>query len=71
MAGASQRKAQFIEIVNFTIKYNPDSTVVIGHRLVATGQIDDAQPVECKADIAVGEDPRVIRSTVGGRFAHA
>ena len=41
-----QFRAQFLEIVNFTVKNNPNGFFRVGHRLVPAGQINDRKPPE-------------------------
>jgi len=47
------------------------STLLVRHRLTAAGNIDDAQPVEAKADISAVEETEVVGPTVSRHPPHA
>src|SRR5262249_60057357 len=46
MAAMFQLGTEMRIVVNFTIKNNPDGAVLIGHRLMPPGNINDAEPAE-------------------------
>ena len=47
--------AEFAVVVDFSIKDEGDRLIFVGERLIATGDIDDAQAAHGQADIAVDE----------------
>jgi hypothetical protein len=71
VACSSQSALQLFKVIDLTVEDYPDSSVSIGHRLMAAGQINDAQSVKCKADIAVPVEAGVIGSTMSGPLLHA
>ena len=57
-------RPQLAVIVDFAIEYNLQQTVLIGHRLLAAGQIDNLQTPHTQTDWSVHIKPLVIRSPV-------
>src|SRR5277367_762782 len=62
---------QFWEIVNFPIKDNPNRAVLVEDRLMASGQIDNAEAAHAQAYAVFDENTFVVRTTVHNGLAHA
>src|SRR5271166_1002094 len=71
MAAAQEFRPQLLEIVNFTIEHNPDRSVLIKHRLVASSQIDDTEAAHPEAGSVFDEDAFIVRAAVHDCLAHA
>src|SRR6478672_10982504 len=71
MTCSSQGTLQLFEVIDLTIEDNPDCPISIGHRLMSARQIDDAQAVKCKADVAVPVEAGVIRPPMSRPLPHA
>ena len=62
--------AEFAVVVDFSIKDKGDRLIFVGERLIATGDIDDAQAAHGQADIAVDEVAGAVRSTMPQPVVH-
>src|SRR5262245_35462107 len=62
--------ANGLVIVDFAVVDNPNSAATVPHRLVAAGQVDNAEPAHSKGEVF--SDPRtfVIRSTMRDGHIH-
>ena len=56
MTGSLQPRAQRLEVVELAVEDRPDGPVLVGNRLVAAGDVDDAQA-------AIPDAPPAARST--------
>jgi bifunctional DNase/RNase len=70
MATPLQFGAKFRKIVNLSIEDNRDAVVFIEKRLVASGQVNDAQAAHAQTEAILDENPFVIRPTVHDLLAH-
>jgi hypothetical protein len=57
-------RANFLEVVNLTIKNNPYCAVLIAERLSAALYIDDAKSNMSKGHVSVKEKPFVVRTSM-------
>src|SRR5438552_1350585 len=71
MASLNKVLAQFDEIVDLAVEDNPYRVILIGHRLVPCGEIDDAQTIERQSDITRAIRAAVVWSTMCDHLAHA
>ena len=55
---------KFRVVVNFTVKHNPDATVLVAHRLVPAGQVYNAQSSEAQRQRTGEESSSIIRSAM-------
>src|SRR6516165_4667684 len=70
MATADKLVAKLPVVVNFAIKHHPNRTVLIGHRLVACAQVDDAQPSHADTAGAVRVEAFVVRTAMANQIGH-
>lgn len=57
-------------VVNFAVEYDPNRAVFVANRLMAMGQINDAQAAAAKANAAVDVNTFVIGSPVADGLHH-
>src|SRR5262245_25109237 len=71
MAALFQFEAKFREIVNLTVKCDPNSLFGIGHWLMPAGQIDNGKSPDTEGDSVGDEIPFIVRATVNDRLGHS
>jgi hypothetical protein len=71
MASVLELGSELLEVVNFSVENDPDGSVLVKHRLVASSQIDDAKAAHTEARSVFDEDAFVIRTAVHNSLAHA
>src|SRR5262245_50644884 len=57
-------------VVDLPVVSDLECTVFVGHRLMAARHVDDAQTSMPQANIAVDEDPNVVRPAMRNYIAH-
>ena len=70
MTASAQLVAQLTVVVDFSIEDEGDRLVFVGERLIATGDINDAQTAHGQADIAVDEVAGAIRTAMPQPVVH-
>ncbi len=50
VAGPLQPAAELAEVVDFAVEDDPHRAVLVGHRLLAAGEVDDRQPAMAQGD---------------------
>ena len=65
-----ERAAQLDEVVDLAKAHDPDRVVFIGDRLVAAGQVDDAQPPGGEADPGGREKAVAVGDAVSQQSRH-
>src|ERR1035438_1598715 len=70
MAATFQIWSQFLKVVNLAVEDNPDRFVFVKYRLMAAGQIDNAQPPHAQAHASLHENAFVIRTAMYDGLAH-
>src|SRR5208282_893519 len=71
MAPRQEIRAQIAIVIDFTVEGNPDGLVLVGDRLVAAGQVNDAQAPIPQAQRAVQVKALVVRPTMHHRVRSA
>src|SRR5690242_17801137 len=71
MASLQQALAQFGIIVDFAVEQYPNAAIFIRNRLMAAGNIDDAQPAVSEANVRSQMNTGVVRTAVLQRIIHA
>src|SRR5580704_14589652 len=66
-----QFSAQFEIVIDFSVEDRPHRVVFIVDGLLATGNIDDAQPAHAQTNRAPNIQTFIVRSAVHNRLAHA
>ena len=67
----SQRGAQLAVVVDLAVEDHPDGAVLVGDRLVAGRDVDDAQAPHAERDAVLDVEALVVRSAVADDVAHA
>src|SRR5258708_10448324 len=62
--------AGFGVVVDFPVQHNPKPAILVGDRLVAARQINDAEPSESEANALTAIDTLVVRPTMNNGFVH-
>jgi hypothetical protein len=57
-------------IVDFTVVSNLQRAIFVGHRLMARGYINDAEPTMAECDTNVNINAFVVRTTMSHDVAH-
>src|SRR5712691_8015724 len=70
MACALKQRANLGVVENFAVVGDPERAILVGHRLVAGGEVDDAQPAVAKSGIGIDVVAEVVRSTVAKGASH-
>ena len=70
MSAPFQFGAQLFEVVDLAIENDPDGFLLIRHRLMTAGQIDDGKPSKTQADRAGDEVALIVGATMGDRSRH-
>jgi hypothetical protein len=65
-----QSRPEFTVVVDFAVKNDPDSPILVGHRLMAAPDIDNRQPTMAEPYLRICERPRVIGPPMGKGVAH-
>jgi hypothetical protein len=63
-------RPQFGVVVNLAVEHDPDGAVLIRHRLVAGGDVDDRQTSMRQTDGAIDEQPLAVRAAMPHDVAH-
>src|SRR6267378_1162072 len=71
VTAAFQRRAKFGEIVDLPVINDPRSAVFVENRLMASGQVDDAQAAHSESRVVGDEDAFVIGTAVDDLIAHS
>jgi hypothetical protein len=58
-------------VVNLAVERHPDAAVLVRHRLLARGQVDDAQPAMGEGGRRVAVKAGLVRSAMREAIAHA
>src|SRR5262249_1617244 len=70
-AARFEQLARFEEVVNFAVENDPDRAVVVGHRLVAAGAVDDAEPAHGDDGVGLGMNAALVGTAVDQHGVHA
>ncbi len=57
-------------VVDFSVEDNPDSSVLIGHGLMAAGYVNNAEPPEAHCNRAAAQRASVVRPAVVKDIPH-
>ena len=71
MAARFEVLAQLGIVVNFAVQHHPQRSIFIRERLMAAGQVDDAQAAKSEAEPGVGENTFIIGTAMNDRLGHA
>src|ERR1022692_4646562 len=71
MASVLELGSELLEVVNFSVENDPDGSVLVKHRLVASSQIDDAKAAHTEARAVFDENAFVIWTAMHYSLAHA
>ena len=61
---------QFAMVIDFAVEDDPDRPVLVGHRLMAAGKIDDGQPAKAQGAVVIVPVALVVGSAVDDRRGH-
>jgi hypothetical protein len=67
---SEQFLAKFRIVINFTIQEHPDGSIFIADRLVAAGDINNAEPPMAQTDSAIHINALVIRTAMTQSSVH-
>src|SRR6516162_3984427 len=70
VAGLFELPAQLAIVVNLAVEDDPHGPILVVDRLVACGQVNDAQPAHPYAAALADERPLIVRTTMRDRSAH-
>ena len=70
MTAGNQVLTKLAVIVNFAVKYNPNAAIFIAERLVASPDVDDAEPAHRETHIAIHKKAVVIGPAVRNLAVH-
>ncbi len=70
MAEALELAPQVAVVVDLAVEADPDRLVFVGERLLAGGQIDDAQTAVAQCRLSVDEDPFRVGTAMHDAVAH-
>src|SRR5208337_3141769 len=70
MAAAFEFGAEFGKVVNFAVEDDPGAAVFVEDRLMAAGEINDAEAPHPKSRAVLDEDALVVRTAVDDLVAH-
>jgi hypothetical protein len=71
MAGAFQIGPDFRVVENLAIVNNPMGAVLVGHRLMAAGDVDNAQPPVSETGMGILIEAGVIGTPMGKGGSHS
>src|SRR5437868_5239632 len=63
-------RPEFLKIVDFAVEHNPDAAIAVRHGLVATRNINDAQPIETESHVSVLIYAVIVRAAVYRNLTH-
>ena len=61
---------EFGEIVNLSVENHPNGFLLVRHRLMAAGKVDDREPAESETQRARDEIAFIIRTSMRDGFRH-
>src|SRR3546814_2078048 len=64
VAGAAQFRGQFLEVVDLAVVDDRDAAILVVHRLLAAGEVDDRKAAVTQPDAAVDEKAATVRPAV-------
>src|SRR5260370_1123190 len=70
MALPCQQRAEIRIVVDFTVKHNPDTAVLISHRLMSSSDINDTEPAERHRQRSRRQNALIVRSAVTENTRH-
>src|SRR6185312_6944533 len=70
VAGTLEFRNQLLEIVDFAVENDCDRMVLVEHRLLAMGDVDNGEPAVTKADAAIDVESRSVRPAMGKGIGH-
>src|ERR1700730_18093133 len=70
MAAALELDAQLRKIIYLAVEHNAEIARFVVNGLMASGEIDDAEPARTKDRSGAGEHPFVVRPTMDERVHH-
>ena len=70
MAARDQVRAQFLVVVDLAVEDDPHGTVLIGYRLVAGGEVDDAEAPHADGAAAIDVEALVVGTAMANLVAH-
>src|SRR5713226_5845297 len=71
MAGSFELRAKLLEVVNLSVQYYPDRFAFVGARLVAAGQVNNAQPTHPQCDSSAEIMAFIIWASMHDGAAHS
>src|SRR6476660_3495767 len=63
--------AQLLKVVDLAVEHDPDGAVFVVNRLMAGGEIDDAQAPHAECDTVVDPDALVVGAAMTDHVAHS
>ena len=70
MAAGLELAAQFAVVIDFAVEDDPDGSVFVGHRLLASGPVDDGQSPVTESEPRSVKVAAAIGSPVAQAFGH-
>jgi hypothetical protein len=70
MARSLEFRPEFQVVVDLAAEYDPHGAIFVVNRLVACGQIDDAQPTHAKTHTRFNVNPFVVGTAMADDVAH-
>src|SRR3546814_1989904 len=70
VAGAAQCRVQFLEVVYLAVVDVRDAAILVVHRLLAAGEVDDRKAAVTQPDAAVDEKAATVRPAVREAVGH-
>ena len=71
MAGGLEAGTQVEGVVDLSVEDDPDGVVLVRHRLLATGEVDDGKALHADGDAVVDERTILVGATVVDGLFHA
>ena len=71
VAASFQLRAVVRVVIDLSVIGDVQRAVLVGHRLMTAGHIDDAQSAMAQTDGAVDEDALIVRATMRDDVSHA
>ena len=71
MAARLKLRPQFGVVVDFAVEDDPQGAVFVAERLMAGGEVDNAETAHAESNRTCGVDAVVVRTAVGHDVAHA
>ncbi len=70
MAARLELLPQIAVVVDLAVEDDPDAAVLVLHRLMAAGAVDDGQPAVTERGVRIGKHPAAVRAAVPEAIGH-